>query len=65
MKVEKYYHAACVLQRKNFVFGGKDEDGVAVKSIECYDTSLDKWSIVGNTNRELVGHALVTLNDMF
>ena len=65
MSKERRFPAACVLQGKIFVVGGKDKNGIAVKSIECYDTLLDQWSIVGEVSHKLAGHALFTLNDKF
>ena len=64
MNVGRYHHAACVLQEKIFVVGGIDENGKSVKTIECYEPLLKVWITVGCINRVLVGHALVTLNDI-
>ena len=47
---ERYGHSACVLHGKIYIAGGKAH-GKPVKSIECYDTSLDLWSIIGRTDK--------------
>ena len=57
----RYFHAACLMQDKIFVVGGVDTNGKAIKIIECYDPSTDKWTVVSETEDELTGHALVAL----
>ena len=61
MNVERYFHAACVLQDKIYVVGGGNAAGNVVKSIECYDPELDRWEIVGETNENCCSHAIVAL----
>ena len=54
-------HAACVLRGKIYVVGGWDTDIKTVKEIECYDPTIDNWSIVGTVTDDLVGHTLVAM----
>ena len=54
-------HAACVMEGKIYVVGGRDNDGVAVTAIECYNPSDDTWAIVGNLQQQLCGHSLITV----
>ena len=53
--------AACLLGSTIFVLGGTDEKGNIVKSIECYDSSTNSWSIFGECEHELIQHCLVAL----
>ena len=61
MKVERYGHAACVMQNKIFVIGGKNASDEFVSEIECYDPEIDDWSIIENTNKNLIYHAIVAI----
>ena len=60
MNVERCAHAACVVDGKIYVVGGLGGKEV-IKFIECYDPSLDTWSIVGKIENELYHHAIVSL----
>ena len=61
MKFARHDHAACVLQDKIYVIGGKKSGNDIVKVIECYDPELDEWSIVGETAQECAYHSVVAL----
>ena len=61
MNVERYLHAACVVEDKIYVIGGNNAAGQVLKTMECYDPSLDQWTIVRETEHECVNHALVSL----
>ena len=60
MNFERSSHAACVVDGRIYVVGGLDGKE-AVKMIECYDPSLDTWTIIGETGNELYHHAIVSL----
>ena len=60
MNVERCAHAACVVDGKIYVVGGFIGKKF-VKSVECYDPSLDTWTIVEKTENELYFHAIVSL----
>jgi len=61
MNVARCYHAACVMQGKIYVVGGFSATGEVAKSIECYDSKLDEWKIVGETKVECSNHAVVAI----
>ena len=61
MNFERNGHAACVVDGKIYVVGGIDDVGRNVKTIECYDPSLDTWGIIGATENKLHDHAIVLL----
>ena len=61
MNMERYFHAACVLQEKIFVVGGYSSVCKVEKPIECYDPELDQWVVAGETERECIHHAVVGL----
>ena len=58
MHTERSGHAACVMQDKVYVAGGKDVNEKTVKTIECYNPLTDSWSIVGETNIELASPSI-------
>ncbi|XP_078490711.1 uncharacterized protein LOC144746961 [Ciona intestinalis] len=60
MNMERDCYAACVAQNKIYVVGGRDSGIKFVKSIECYDDQTDKWSVVGETEVELLHHSIVS-----
>jgi len=59
MKFKRRAHAACVLRNKIYVVGGVDANEKVVKEIECYDSTDNTWSIVGNATEELFDHTLL------
>ena len=61
MKNPRSYHSACVLNGKIFVIGGFKGNIKFVREIECYDPSIDEWSVVGKTNDCLCWHSVVSL----
>jgi len=61
MNVARWKHAACVLRGKIFVVGGIDQNDEVIKTIECYDPTINEWTIVGETKQELCGNALVAI----
>jgi len=61
MNVERSEHAACVLEGKIVVVGGNDGEENSVKTIESYNPTTDKWTVVGETAEEVFGHAIVTV----
>ena len=61
MNSERCAHAACVMQGKIYIVGGVDAKNEFIKTIECYNPSLDSWSIVGQTHLNLKHHAVVAL----
>ena len=61
MNVERWGHAACVVQDKIFVIGGMNAENKPAFEIECYNTTNDTWRIVGETDIELYGHALIVV----
>ena len=61
MNIERNGHSACVMQGKIFVVGGLNDKDEAVKEIECYDPSTDRWEIVANIDDEFVDHSLVVV----
>ena len=61
MHAARSAHAACVMHGKIYVSGGIDAESKAVCSIECYDPSLDSWSIVAETNHNLYYHTITVL----
>ena len=61
MKFDRSGHVACVLKDKIYVVGGKNSQGQFVREIECYDPSIDVWSVVGIAPVELYNHSLVIL----
>ena len=61
MNIERYGHAACVQQNKIYVIGGKTISGNPTKTIECYDTKLDQWTVVGETKQDCIDHAVVVI----
>ena len=61
MNEKRRYHAACVLQGKIYVFGGLDQNSKVVQAIECYNPATDEWTVVGNLEQDLFGHALVAM----
>ena len=58
MNVERCAHAACVVDGKIYVVGGLGGKKI-VKPVECYDSSLDTWSIVGETGNEMYYDTIV------
>jgi len=52
MNVNRYDHAACVLNGRIYVFGGSGEFDDPILEIECYDSILNTWRIVGETKHE-------------
>ena len=61
LNVGRRSHAACVMQDKIFVVGGLNKEGKAVKEIECYDLSLNQWTVLGKTEVELYEHTIVAI----
>ena len=61
MNIERSGHSACVVQDKIFVVGGKNAENKFVHEIECYDPTREDWSIVGEVEAELYGHAITVL----
>ena len=59
MNFARWGHAACVVENKIVVIGGINAENRYVHEIECYDTTGDTWSIVGEIDINLFGHALV------
>ena len=59
MNRERWGHSAWVEQNKIFVIGGMNAKFQYVREVECYDFASDTWSIVGQTDVDLFGHALV------
>ena len=60
MKHARQYHAACVLDGKIFVVGGRDENNY-VRTIECYDPGQDLWNIVGEIQSGVEALSLVAV----
>ena len=54
--------AGCMLGGKILVVGGEDDNGEIIKSLDCYDTETDSWSITGVTTHSLVRHSLVAFS---
>ena len=54
-------HAACLLENKIFVVGGRNEKIEWEKSIEYYDPLVNSWSFVGECEYNLDRHSLVAL----
>ena len=61
MNFKRYNHCACVLNKKIFVFGGKDEKDQPIFKIESYNPANDNWVIVGETINEIRGHSIVAV----
>ena len=61
MNVERWKHAACVVNGRIFVVGGSDNQGNAIKTIECYDPVTNNWSVVGETEQKFNCHAVVAV----
>ena len=61
MNVERCNHAACVLNGKIYVIGGTDENNEVIKTIECYNSSTDRWTEVGEVKQDFQDHAVVVL----
>ena len=61
MNVERRVHAACIFNEKIFVVGGLNEKHKGIKQIECYESTSNNWSIVGETEQEFRGHAVVAV----
>ena len=61
MKKERFGHAACVLNGKIIVVGGRGINYNHVREIECYDPSADTWSIVGAIRDGLWDHSIVSM----
>ena len=66
LNVPRWRHAACVLDRTIYVFGGKNycDDDNSIKKMECYSPSLnsDQWSsVLRAVEQEVHHHALVAL----
>ena len=61
MNITRYEHAACVLRGEIYIVGGKIDKNEYAKELECYDTAMDPWSIVGNIAEKLSYHALIVL----
>jgi len=61
MNVARYGHSACVIQGRIFVAGGMNSTGNKIKTLECYDSAIDNWSIIGDVDFEIEGHVLVAV----
>jgi len=63
MNTARWGHAACVMDGKIYVIGGKDQYGMDISTIECYNPAIDCWSIVVHLQSifNLVQHAVVVV----
>ena len=61
MTIERCSYSAAVMDDKIYVVGGIDTEGKAVRIIECYVSSNDGWSVVGETPNDLYYNSLVVL----
>ena len=43
INVERYFHAACVLQGRDFVVGRYSSVRKLKETVECYDPELECW----------------------
>ena len=59
----RYNHGACVLNDKIYVGGGrKNILGDAVKTMECYNSSVDQWKVIEEADADdNVWHSLIAL----
>ena len=61
LNVERSELAACVLEGRIYVVGGRNARGEPVREIECYDPSLDVWSVVGEANSNFYFHSVIAV----
>ena len=61
MNIARSDHAACVLRGKIYVIGGFGADGTPVKEIECYDSAIDEWRVIGTVTDNLACHTLIAV----
>ena len=61
MMSERSVHAVCVMNGKIFGVGGVDTSIKPVDTIECYNSLIDSWSVVGKIDVEVFHLAIVVL----
>ena len=61
MNIARSAFSATVLQGRIFVVGGLNAKKIAVKEIECYNPSLNSWTIVKTIDHKLFYHSAIAV----